>query len=222
MASFATAQTLLQGAWYALEQAGQLLDSAVTLIDADKFSTATGVAMLGREELGRYKILRKLADDVAKGRVMSVDDVQAACDDHEDKQKAAQLSSTMRTQQGTRLGDALRMRHHEAPRSDAWREAGDVLQGATDATIKRTPADRHRLRMQSFYVDLQTNGASWNRPREIPVQKARDEVTNAVNDYAVQRDRLLGIAVDPEMTSALNTINPTPHLAIPRWPSKLI
>jgi len=52
MASCVTEQTLLHGAWYALEQAGQLVDSAVTLVDAGAFSTATGVAMLGREELG--------------------------------------------------------------------------------------------------------------------------------------------------------------------------
>ncbi len=217
-----TKQTLLHGAWYAFEQAGELLDSSVTLIDADKFSTATGVAMLGREELGRYKILRRLADEVADGRVMSGDDVQSACDDHEDKQKAATLSTTMRTQQGTRLGEVLRTRMTEPPSSPAWQVADKVIEAATDAKIKRTPADRHQLRMNSFYVDLQLNGTSWSRPPEIPAQQARDAVTDAVNDYSVQRDRLLNVPGDPEMADALNTMNPAPELLVPRWPSKLI
>jgi AbiV family abortive infection protein len=79
MASCVTEQTLLHGAWYALEQAGQLVDSAVTLVDAGTFSTATGVAMLGHEELGSYRILRRLANEVAKGvRVMSVVEVRSA------------------------------------------------------------------------------------------------------------------------------------------------
>jgi AbiV family abortive infection protein len=151
VASCVTEQTLLQGAWYALEQAGQLFDSAVTLFDAEQFGIASGVAMLGREELGRYKILRSLANDVSKGHVISVEYVRAECEDHEQKQRAATLSTTMRTQRGTRLDDALPTQMHETPGSHAWRDADEVLALATASKIKRTPADRHQLRFKSFY-----------------------------------------------------------------------
>ena len=60
-------QTLLQGSWYALEQAGRLLRSAVALFESGDPSTAVAVAMFGREELGRSRILRVLAQQVKAG-----------------------------------------------------------------------------------------------------------------------------------------------------------
>jgi len=45
-----SARFLLEGFWYSVEQCGRLLHSAVTLYDAGDFSTATGIALLGREE----------------------------------------------------------------------------------------------------------------------------------------------------------------------------
>jgi AbiV family abortive infection protein len=213
-----TEQVLLQGAWYALEQAGRLLDDAVTLIDVGRFSTAIGVAMFGREELGRYRILRQLAIDVAKGRVMSVPDVQSRCEDHEDKQKAAILSTTLRPRPETRLGDAMQTQLTEQPGSPAWLAAKAISQSAFSALIKRMPADRHRLRMDSLYVDLEPNGSTWSRPSAISVEQARTAVVDAVNDYSVQLDRLLNVPGDAEMAAVVSTMNPAPDLVPPRRP----
>jgi hypothetical protein len=54
-----TAQTLWEGSWLALEQAGRLLRSASILWDSGDPSTAVAIAMLGREELGRSRLLRQ-------------------------------------------------------------------------------------------------------------------------------------------------------------------
>ena len=53
----ASAPFLLEGAWYAFEQSGRLLNDAVTLFDGGSHSTAAGIALLGREELGKGRIL---------------------------------------------------------------------------------------------------------------------------------------------------------------------
>jgi AbiV family abortive infection protein len=216
-----TEQTLLQGAWYALEQAGQLLDSAVTLIDAGHFSTSVGVAMFGREELGRYKILRRLATEVAKGGTVSVADVQSECDDHEEKQQAATLSMTMRPPLGSRLGEAIRTLSRDPPSSPAWQAANNDLQIATDAKVRRAPAVRHQLRMSSLYVDLREDG-NWNRPLAIFAEEANNAVMDAVSDYSVQRERLLNVPGDAEMAAVMKTMNPVPDVVPPRWPSRRI
>jgi hypothetical protein len=63
----ATADTLRQGAWYVLEQAGRSFHAAAVLADDGDPITGAGLAMFGREELGRSRILRVLADRVDSG-----------------------------------------------------------------------------------------------------------------------------------------------------------
>ena len=50
---------LLKGLWYSLEQCGRLLKSAGVLYEEKDYSTAVGVAMFAREELGKHRLLRK-------------------------------------------------------------------------------------------------------------------------------------------------------------------
>ena len=212
MASFViTVDTLLQGAWYSLKQAGRLLVMAVTVFEAGDFSTATGLAMFGREELGRYSILRNLADEVARGHSMTAADVQARCDDHEDKQRAAMMSTTLRANRGTQIGDAVFAQMIADPHSTERNESGELLKIVTDAMVERTPSDRHRLRMRSFYVDINRSGLGWSRPIEITATKARSVITDAVNDYNVQMEHRQSFPDDdPVMTEALKAMNPKP------------
>jgi hypothetical protein len=62
-----SADTLRQGAWYGLDQAGRLLRASAVLADEGDPITGAAVAMFGREELGRSKILRDLAERVDAG-----------------------------------------------------------------------------------------------------------------------------------------------------------
>jgi hypothetical protein len=163
-------------------------------------------------------ILRGFAHEVGRGHSLRAEHVRAACERHEDKQRAAALSVTMRVERGTRLDEALRSRLRAVPSSEAWRVADDTLELATEAASKRAPAERHRLRMRSFYVDIQDDGVTWSRPCDIMRRTAHDAVMDAVNDYSGQRDRIIGIAIDPEMTAALSAMHPAPELLPPRWP----
>jgi AbiV family abortive infection protein len=221
MSQAVSAKVLWQGAWYALEQAGRLLHSSVTLFEADDWSTATGIAMLGREELGRSRILRELAEKAGKGEALSRDDVQAACEDHVTKQRAAVLSTTMKAANGTGLGDLLQARMSENPQSEKWRDADAKLKVVTDKKTKRLPTDRHEMRMQCFYVDLKDNGDGWRRPCDVTRDQAQAFISDAMNDYAVQRDRLREEVIesdDPLMAAARREMNPPPSLSSPRWP----
>ena len=51
------APVLLRGAWYSLEQCGRLLSDAVVLYLAKSYSSSVALAMIGREELGKHRML---------------------------------------------------------------------------------------------------------------------------------------------------------------------
>ena len=81
-----TPQDLLQGACYALEQCGILLDDATTLFEAESYATSVVLAAFAQEELGRSLILRELRKDVIAGKTVTVSRVKKRCEDHVTKQ----------------------------------------------------------------------------------------------------------------------------------------
>src|SRR2546422_11027789 len=61
------APVLLRGAWYSLEQCGRLLSDAILLYREKSYSSAVALAMIGREELGKHRMLRSEERRVGKG-----------------------------------------------------------------------------------------------------------------------------------------------------------
>jgi AbiV family abortive infection protein len=55
-----SADVLLKGGWYSIEECGRLLRSAVTLYSNKEYASGVALALLAREELGRYRILLEL------------------------------------------------------------------------------------------------------------------------------------------------------------------
>ena len=63
-AASVTPEYLLEGAAYALEQCGLLLRDANLLYRSGSYASAVALALFAQEELGRWKILRKLRTQV--------------------------------------------------------------------------------------------------------------------------------------------------------------
>lgn len=213
---------LLEGSWYALEQAGRLLHAAVGVYDGGDPGTALALAMFGREELGRSRILRTLADDVAAGAFFGTAEVNRRCKDHVDKQRAGALGTTLRVVPSTQLAAALQARAISAPGSADSIAARDVIKAASDAKIRRDPQDRHDTRENAVYVDLDSNGTSWSRPCTIAAAVAREHIEDAVGDYAYECDALRDDVIDadfPNMARARVGMQHTPVLLAAVWPS---
>lgn len=213
---------LLQGSWYALEQAGRLLYASTAAFDTGDTSTGLALAMLGREELGRSLLLRNLADEVLSGKLLSSTDVQKRCDNHVKKQKAALLSTTLRVTPPGKLADAVQAQSVAKWGTLAWREARNHIESAISAKLKRDPDDRHRKRMRALYVDLNPDGLTWSRPSNTDRTTAREDIEDAVNDYATARDALRDefiLTSFPKMAAVSLSMNPAPNLVEPRWPA---
>jgi AbiV family abortive infection protein len=213
---------LLRGAWYAIQQAGYLLEHAVILFDAGVHSSAVALALLGREELGRYAILCDLWRKASAGSRFSPDDVRKACRDHVEKHRRGTFSLVYRTSADTGFGKLLSSLVGLLPSGGAARKIRESIEKIDKLKAKRLPDERHATRMRSLYVDLNEAGSDWVRPSSITEAEARTTVQDAVNDYSVQRDRLTtpGIlaAVDPSLAKAFESQGNRPALPGVRRP----
>ena len=217
-----SADTLLQGSWHALEQAGRLLRTAALVHDSGDASTAVVLSMFGREELGRSKILRDLAQSVTQGVRLSPADVQTVCENHVKKQAAGALSTTLRAEPPSQLDAAFRVRMNADPALAESQKASTVIEQATDAKRKRSPLDRHKMRERTLYVDLDETGKGWLRPSDFDSRRAFEEIIDAVNDYAAERDRVRDDVIDqdyPEMAAARANMRPKAVLPKPARPT---
>jgi AbiV family abortive infection protein len=213
---------LLKGSWYALEQAGRLLHAAVGVYDRGDPGTALALAMFGREEVGRSRILRTLADEVAGGSSFNRDEVTKRCEDHVRKQREGATGTTLHVKPPSELAKALQARTSSAPISPGWKAARVVISKAVASKAKRDPQDRHDIREKALYVDLDSNSMSWSRPSTIAASVAREAIEEAVGDYAIECDALREdvIAADfPAMAKARTGMKPAPVLLAAIWPS---
>lgn len=155
--------TLLEGSWYALEQAGRLLHAAVGVYDRGDSGTALALAMFGREEAGRSRILRTLAHEVATGTTFNTAEVGKRCEDHVRKQREGATGTTLRVVPSSQLAKAAQSRVSSAHGSPEWKAARDVISAAAANKAKRDPQDRHDMREKALYVDLDSDSKSWSR-----------------------------------------------------------
>lgn len=213
---------LLEGSWYALEQAGRLLGAAVGVFDDGDAATGLVLAMLGREEIGRARILRRLADEAATGVCFEAADVTRQCGDHVTKQRAGTFCTTLRVVPPSQLAAALQTGVRSAPGSAEQIAAREVIRAASEAKAKRDPQDRHDLREIALYVDLDSSGTTWSRPCAVASTDARAHIEDAVGDYAIECDALRDDVIEndfPKMAKARAAMNPAPILLEATWPT---
>lgn len=214
--------TLLEGSWSALEQAGRLLHAAVGVYDRCDPGTALALAMFGREEVGRSRILRTLAQEVETGATFNAAEVTKRCEDHVRKQREGATGTTLRVVPPSQLAKAAQSRVNNAHGSPEWKAACDEISAAVASKAKRDPQDRHDMREKALYVDLDSNSKSWSRPCTIDATVAREHIEDAVGDYAIECDALRDdvITADfPAMAKARVGMNPAPVLLAAIWPS---
>ena len=134
------ADFLLKGYALALEQCGLLLRDGVQLYRIKSYANAVVLSAFAREELGRSQILLGLWRKRLGGSPVTIGDIENACDDHLEKQKAGMLRITMRADRDTGLGKTLTDRMTNPPQSQKFKDA--------DATLKRIDKQAARSRAQ--------------------------------------------------------------------------
>jgi AbiV family abortive infection protein len=219
-----TPAVLLKGAWYALEQCGKLLQDAMLLYRAKAYPSAVALAMFGREELGKHRmLLEEWRKAQATGILPSVEEIQTVCGNHVDKQRYSLLSLSFTGEGGSALDAAIRTRIKHKPQDTEYQQAETTIQSFLKALAKRSPDDRHTARMRALYVDLNDSGAGWNLPHSFAHHEAKKLLSDAANDYAGQRDRanpeILRALEQQELADNIEAWGDRPKLPPPIWPN---
>jgi AbiV family abortive infection protein len=215
-----TPDSLLQGAWYALLQSAHLLTDAVLLFGAGRASTAAGLALLAREELGRFRLLLDLRKNAVAGRLPSVGELKNSYKDHRIKQQWGQTGVTMRGLPAN-WTDKFLEKIKQKP-MDEELILKDMFK-PLESKRRRDPQDRHELRGKCFYVDVESSGAVWNRPWLMSKEEAERIIIDATNDYHMmllyvrRKQQYFGA----ELGAALDAWADKPELPFIVWPQIL-
>lgn len=210
-----TTQFLLEGAVYALQHSGTLMRDAVTLYNQGSYPSAVVLAMFGREELGKYVILRDYYKDVASGGTVSLNRIKQKCSDHIKKQNRAILSIVLRGS-----AELMRARGDNPPSSREYKRAEAKVKKMAARKKEAIPRQRHNLRLSSLYVEPSEDGTGWLRPQQQSKEEALNEIMDAVNDYSSAYDHLVRGNDDPNlMLTAFQAWVSRPEILEPVWPS---
>jgi AbiV family abortive infection protein len=172
-------------------------------------------------------MLLELRKRALAGESLTVGDVRTAYDDHVRKQEAGMSSLTTRADRDSGVGKLLQFRFKAALGSKERQEADKQIDKIDRVKSKRTPDDRHRLRMKALYVDILSE-EHWNRPaQEISQTAAYEFLADAINDYGLQRSqRYMELqilqAIDSELHDALvqwSDRPKLPHVEPPTYPA---
>lgn len=202
-----TEQTLIEGVWFAVEQSGRLLQSAVLLCNTGDYSSGLVMAMFSREELGRSRLLMEIATEVRSGANVKPSKVTERCKGHLDKHAAGALSLAFRPEPGDQMYVALQNLDSAARGSQQWFEADAVVKKLTEEQFKVAPKSRHAARMGAMYVDIADDGRGWGRPVTLDEATALNAVNDASNDYSLNLQRF-----DPKFAAAKQAIDFRPDV----------
>jgi AbiV family abortive infection protein len=175
------------------------------------------LALFAQEELGRWSMLRDLRKKVLDEKHLTVKKIQDHCGDHVSRQRAGMMSTTMRADRCSVLGNLLMTLFG----SIGWSKARQQIEKLDRLKAKRIPSDRHQQRISALYVDAVAPDR-WNRPiKEISATPV-DCLQEAANDYSMQYDRYTNSEIykpdDPEFYTALEKWTGRPTLACPERP----
>jgi AbiV family abortive infection protein len=177
---------LLRGGWYALEQAGRLVNEATVLFEAGSHSTAAGLALLSREELAKSRKLFALWMKAFRGEQITRDQVAEDIDiGHIEKQRHGASTFSIPVDAGTL--EILNRERDVTP--EQYDEVSRRLNARFERLRKKAPTARHQQRLRAFYVDPARDGNTWLRPSDLSRSEAEDILIHARNDYWQHRRR---------------------------------
>jgi AbiV family abortive infection protein len=178
-----SSDNILVGVFLALRQAWELLSSATILQHAEKFSSAYGLAVFCREEVGKSRLLEKYWEDSRAGRRVSTRDLNSGkLMNHAEKLRAA----------GKVLSEGIfSCGPPPDPGSTEERELFVRLHQINATARELDPSRTHLGRLRAFYVEMHEAGAGWWRPWIIfDGARSSREISEAECAYLLRRCEL--------------------------------
>lgn len=202
-----TAEFLLEGAFYALEQAGYLLQDARVMYDRKRWPSSFALAVLGREEIGRARIYLRERKAVLSGNTVTLQSLKAKVSGrgaHEKKITAAQQTTGVFASLGY-------WDESPEPGSPEGKQEHERLQQEIQILEQQQPKEAQQRKLRALYVDPAEDGSYWHRPiAEIAPDEADLRLVEA--ELQIQRRKLLNPTDDPELEAAVKAWQTKPPL----------
>lgn len=177
-------ESLALGACYALTHAASVLEDAAILYSHKRASSSFHLAVMAREELGRYNLLSERHQQLPINECIDANELTKYLQPHKNKLLAGQSTVPVPM----------------APEQlEAWKAAilanDDMISCAIEEEIRARAkklkphqvATLHQKRLKAQYVDLDSQTGHWSRPTEISLADAQTliltvmaEISNAL------------------------------------------
>src|SRR5713226_2898178 len=158
-----SATGILEGAYYAMDQAGRLLNDAAALYDRNRWPSSLVLAVFSMEELGKAETLVNRAKDAANTGPKSVQDVMAGLASHRTKLRTGRGPLTV-TAAVSFWGDI------PEPGTTEMAQIDRRLAEAERIAQQNAPGEAHEARMRALYLDL-GDDELWTRPTETTMSE---------------------------------------------------
>lgn len=200
-----SADNILIGAYFAMEQAGRLLEDSCLLYQHRRLPSSVVLAVFSLEESGKAQMLLEWAIKSATEGPIGAKVVKGSVSDHQAKLRSGRDPASILASVG-KWGNA-----------DEWAELERQLAEKHRIALRDAPKRDHVGRLRALFVDFEDN--RWRRPAEITVSDAFLKAMSAAIQYGNGRQRFIKPA-DPSVAEALErmatVLLPLPE---PRYPT---
>lgn len=208
------AQDIIEGAFYAMEQAGLLINDAAALYEQRKWPSGLMLAVFSLEELGKAEMLLQRGIEAAASGPKSREQVFADAAAHKTKLKAGRGLATV-TAPVSFWGDIPAPNTAESAALEAQLDAAEHI------ALDNAPVEAHAARMRALYVDLGVDEV-WARPKETQPSDAYLMVSAASIEYGIRRPKFVN-PVHPAVTQAVAQLGARlpslPEAPVIHWPN---
>jgi len=173
--------SLSLGACYALAHAAQLLEDAAALYASKRASSSFHLAVMAREELGRFNLLSEQHHALPENHTVDAKEVVESLSSHTKKLRAGQsvVAVPMSRKAMTEWTAAIERNDEVTVHriSEENHERIDALRQAQANAL-------HQRRLKAQYVDLNPHDGQWSRPSDITTNDASTLIRTVMVEIA--------------------------------------
>jgi AbiV family abortive infection protein len=174
-------QSIALGACYALVHATHLLEDAAALYSRKRASTALHLAVMAREELGRFNLLARRHNAMHDGDSADSKEVADSLRSHLDKLNAGQSTVPVPLSADQMAQWTTAIQQNDEQMLTAISE--QVRLRAKELKPNQV-AEWHRRRLKAQYVDLDATTGVWSRPSEVTLSEAYSLIRTVLAEIA--------------------------------------
>lgn len=204
-----SADFLVVGSFYALEQAGNLLFSAVELFRLKRYSDTLVLSVFCLEELGRAQIFLKNARSALKSKAVTLETLNRECNSHVRKLEQGHIPVTVST---------MLLAEVPTPGSPEEKKLGEQLRKTRVFLKREAPKDAHNWRLRALYVEPTKDGKRWMRPSRVVTKEEAEKWLGAAEvAYTKVRTQLLLLKNHTQLRTTVVGLRGLPSLPEPSW-----